>query len=347
MGVSMPKSRESWVDNIKVFACILVALGHFMQSMTGAGLLTSSGWTRWFNETIYLFHVPLFFLCSGFVYQKYSRIRSMNSWAGNILKKLITLGVPYFVFSVATWLLKTVFSGEVNTQNQGLLQTLFVEPAPPYWFLYVLFFLFVLVPTFSGNKSMFAAAAAALICKLIVVWRGEPPFYLLGKLMTHGIWFVAGMAMAQTNILGKCRGKRAFWLGCGLAAVFLVLSAFVYEMRQTYRLVAFGMGILACTAVVLIMYDPCPKGKNHPIWAFLAQYTMPVFLMHTIFAAGWRAVLMKLGVTNAGIHIVTGLVISFVGPALAAWLMGKVKFLDFFINPGRYVRIGKKNTAVK
>ena len=28
----MKKSREIWVDNIKVLACVLVVLGHFLQS---------------------------------------------------------------------------------------------------------------------------------------------------------------------------------------------------------------------------------------------------------------------------------------------------------------------------
>lgn len=31
--------REEWVDNVKVFACVLVVLGHFFQSMTKAGIL--------------------------------------------------------------------------------------------------------------------------------------------------------------------------------------------------------------------------------------------------------------------------------------------------------------------
>lgn len=340
----MPRSRECWVDYIKVFACILVALGHFVQSMTSASLLEMGSWIRWFNETIYLFHVPLFFLCSGLVYQKYSRIDSFRSWTRNILKKLVTLGIPYFTFSILTWLLKTVFSGAVNTENQGLLQTLFVEPAPPYWFLYVLFFLFVLVPTCPGKKSMAAVAAVALACKLVESWMGEPSVYLVAKLMSHGVWFAAGMVLAQSGVMEKCRGRKWLLVGGLLGTLFLTASVFVYEMRQTHRFLAFGMGILACSATVLIMYSVFSDEKDHPVWAFMARYTMPIFLMHTIFAAGWRAVLLKLGVTNAAIHIVTGLVISFAGPMLAAWVMGKVKFLDFFINPGRYIRIGKKIT---
>lgn len=33
------RTREKWLDNVKVIACILVVLGHFFQSMTKANIL--------------------------------------------------------------------------------------------------------------------------------------------------------------------------------------------------------------------------------------------------------------------------------------------------------------------
>jgi fucose 4-O-acetylase-like acetyltransferase len=115
--------REIWVDNVKVFACILVVLGHFFQSMVESSILPATGVFMWFEKTIYTFHVPLFFICSGYLYQRYSRVDSLRAWRDNILKKLLTLGVPYFTFSTVTWGLKTVFSSTVNT-NVGGVETL-------------------------------------------------------------------------------------------------------------------------------------------------------------------------------------------------------------------------------
>ena len=75
------RTREKWIDDVKVIACILVVLGHFFQSMTKANILPQSDLYRWFNTTIYYFHVPLFFICSGYLYQKYNKV---NSVAGGI-----------------------------------------------------------------------------------------------------------------------------------------------------------------------------------------------------------------------------------------------------------------------
>lgn len=54
--------RETWVDNVKVIACILVVLGHFFQGITNENILPRNDLFQWFNQTIYYFHVPLFFL---------------------------------------------------------------------------------------------------------------------------------------------------------------------------------------------------------------------------------------------------------------------------------------------
>ena len=72
----------------------------------------------------------------------------------------------------------------------------------------------------------------------------------------------------------------------------------------------------------------------------LAEYTMPVFLMHTILAAGIRSVLLKLGSDAPAIHLVLGLGVSFAGPIAAAEVMKKMK-LDILYQPGKYIKINK------
>lgn len=101
------RTREKWVDDVKVIACILVVLGHFFQSMTKANILPENDLFQWFNTTIYYFHVPLFFICSGYLYQKYSRVNSVGSWCKNVAKKALALGIPYATFTTATWVLKS------------------------------------------------------------------------------------------------------------------------------------------------------------------------------------------------------------------------------------------------
>lgn len=167
------KTREKWVDDVKVIACILVVLGHFFQSMTKANILSENDLYEWFNTTIYYFHVPLFFICSGYLYQKYSKVNSVGSWYRNVAKKVLALGVPYATFTTATWVLKKVFSSGVNDQIGGLGETLFLHPTAPYWYLYALFFIFLVTPTFNSVKAAGVGLVVALAAKsLILTWGG-------------------------------------------------------------------------------------------------------------------------------------------------------------------------------
>ena len=166
------RSREKWVDDVKVIACILVVIGHFFQSMTKVDILPDNDLYEWFNITIYYFHVQLFFICSGYLYQKYSKVGDIEAYYRNILKKALVLGVPYITFSTATWALKTIFSGSVNDSVGGLGSTLLFNPMPPYWYLYALFIIFLVTPTFKSVKAAGDGLAVALIMKILGLMGG-------------------------------------------------------------------------------------------------------------------------------------------------------------------------------
>ena len=129
---TVARTREKWVDSVKVLACILVVLGHFFQSMTKANIISAGHLYGYFNTTIYYFHVQLFFICSGYLYQKHNKIIDMHSWFKNVKKKALVLGVPYCCFTFITWLLKTVFSSNVNGEIGGIVDTLIFHPTAPY-----------------------------------------------------------------------------------------------------------------------------------------------------------------------------------------------------------------------
>ena len=54
-----------------------------------------------------------------------------------------------------------------------------------------------------------------------------------------------------------------------------------------------------------------------------------------IMAAALRDALLRIGVTNGIIHISVGLIVSFGGPILAAYIMEKTTWLEFFLYPNK------------
>ena len=131
------------------------------------------------------------------------------------------------------------------------------------------------------------------------------------------------MGICTFNV--QMKGKRAQGTIFGL--LFIILSIVVYTAEISGSMISFIMGLLAD------FEEMFSRGMD-----FLAKYTMPIFLMHTLFAAPLRSVLLKVGVTNAVAHVVLGLGISFAGPIIAAWIMKKTKWMEFFLYPNKLIR---------
>lgn len=326
--------REYWIDYIKLFACILVAIGHLLMGMVEAGILGSTAGYKWFIGTIYYFHVPLFFLCSGYLHQQMTEITTISSWKNNVLKKAIALGIPYFVFSFITWMLKNVFSGSVNSQTGGLMVTLLLRPSSPYWYLYTLFFIFLIMPTFTCRKYAVLGLAVATALKYV---RNADYFttdiYAITQTLEHLVWFVVGMCLSVFQVPERYKNeykKRGGLLCAGLFLAMSLLDGKVFLNSVNENLL---MGGLGCSAVFLLIVQWRPSERMGKILNQCVRYTMPIYLMHTIFAAGIRAVLMKLGIEHPMIHTAVGLLASFVGPVAAMWFLEKIK-LEYLVYPG-------------
>jgi fucose 4-O-acetylase-like acetyltransferase len=164
------ENREYWLDYVKLFACVLVVLGHFFQSMTAADILAESNFYLWFENTIYMFHVPLFFICSGYIYQKFGANYDIKKHGVNILKKAIALVLPYLMFSTATWAMKQFAAGSVNVQiNDSLFAMLISKPTSPYWFIYCLFLLFAIIPVLKNEVGATVLLVITVMAKSIYI----------------------------------------------------------------------------------------------------------------------------------------------------------------------------------
>lgn len=337
------KQREIWVDNVKVIACVLVVLGHFFQSMVKSEIIVTNSVYEWFNQTIYYFHVPLFFICSGYLYQKFSKVNTFKEWRKNALKKLLNLGIPYFAFSISTWIIKSVFSSAVNNKTGNFVDNIFLNPMPPYWFLYALFFLFIVIPTFSGLKKMRIALILFVVLRLVFMfnpWLNKILPIPVEYIMLYGIWFVIGMYLNFVDLNRvACDKKMPLSLSGISGCLFIILSIFVYDKNISAVIVPLILGLMACFSIILFVMFLYRDNKQGKVFGFLAKYTMPLFLMHTIFAATFRSILFKLGITDSIIHIALGLCVSFAGPVIAAIIMKKTRWLEILLYPGKFIKI--------
>lgn len=135
------KNRIEWVDIAKGIGIILVLWGHGMSS---------------FYDEIYRFHMPLFFLLSGYLYNSKCGLKDF------CMKKMYSLYVPFVVWNILGVILEALLIGNGSIIKRVMGVFLTIDKSGAFfgatWFLGALFvtsILYKLLDTylnFSGGK---------------------------------------------------------------------------------------------------------------------------------------------------------------------------------------------------
>lgn len=334
--------REIWIDNAKVIACVLVVVEHFYKSLVASNILNASAFYAWFVPS--MFNAHLFFFCSGFLYQMTAKVETLRGWTYNVKKKAIELGVPYFTFSLITYFLKTFFDGDVNSATSGIVQDLFIQPIGQYWFLYILFFFFLLIPTAANGKAMWIILGAGIALRLIIIPfdASEMPFLFL-KLFQCSIYFILGMAVQFFSW-----SKKLSWKTAALGLFYFPFSLLYLEALEKSlplaRLISVIVLLLGILMVISAVYSWTAKHGQGKVLRFLNSYSLPIFLMHTMAAAGIRTILLRLSIASAAIHIPVGFASAILLPVFVGWVAKKYRVLEVFIYPTKLIKIKKPDT---
>ena len=324
--------RNILVDRLKGYACFLVLFGHVIRGIRTAGINIPQ-FFEGLEFFIWSFHVALFLFLSGVVYKLTGEWKNQKTKVGFIFHKLLNLGIPYVVFS-AVYIFINSFVGEANTQSSiADILSIWKTPVAQYWFLYALFFLFCIWALLSGILKNWQITILALVigygvpllggtlgCFEVVFYSslafGVGTFINFNKLTKPNVWLkclvvvlhlLAGGALVYLNII-ESPGIKEFMILFGIYASILFIS-----MLQSCKLIAKFLD-------------------------FVNKYSFQIYLLHTIFTAGIRIVLLRMNITQWWIHVPVGTVCGIVFSVLAAIIAKKVRFLNFFFFPTKAFR---------
>ena len=253
-------SRLDYIDLAKGVVILLVVAGHIIEG----------NFYRAEKEPlhvfIYAFHMPLFFLLSGYVAgltQKRLQGQSFGKW---LWRKVHTLLIPYFVWKLLVYPFIDSTSNMVWNLDT-LFRILFVNPKEGgAWFLLSLFCLQVVCYPVLRYKKVYAWIAPSIIVTLGVLFSGS--FYYANIYFYAS--FLAGFLFFQYQ-------KRLFTSSIStLAALCFFFSAIIYPNPL----------LLTLSAAIVLLYA-CIKtqemgGGNwlYSKMTLIGQYTMAIYLLH-------------------------------------------------------------------
>lgn len=167
--------RLEYIDAMRGFTMLLVVLAHvlmFSYHESEETIVT-------FNQAIYYFYIPLFFLISGFVFYKAARVWNLETIRDFLSKKVMILIFPTLFFLIIYDLLfdYNIVNSIVSVTRYG------------YWFTITLFGYFVIysvlsfcikrlkfkwaeiaIWTFVLIGSLFAAEACTILENIVPAW---------------------------------------------------------------------------------------------------------------------------------------------------------------------------------
>lgn len=252
---------------------------------------------------------------------------------------MIALGIPYIFFTCVTWSIKNLLGSAVNDSTDGLIESIFFKPMSPYWYLYALFLIFCVTPTVKKKKNYIFLLVISIIMMCVGMCKFICFPQVLSYIISNEIWFVIGMGFAIYMPKNSNRIYAARTCACSLIGiiVFVVISTIYYVGEINSKLIEVGLRFLSVFSIVFLVRGIFESSAVGSFWRYLSKYSFPIFLMHTIFAAGIRIVLLKIGIDLVVIHCILGVGGSFVGPVIATRILEKIKYFDFCIYPIKYL----------
>ena len=301
--------RELWIDALKGIGIILVVAGH----ITYNPLLV---------KTIFMFHMPLFFLVGGWLH---STALSQRQYLGAKTRSLL---VPYLSFLVILWPLELLVAFPEQTWTAEWMPSALIKPmlvggqlltgfASVFWFVTSYFLTQQLVHFLLRRYSI---RRCALICGLMLIaaylnsllfhdwWL---PWSANAVLIAAPIYFIGYWARSRENAGDAIRFMPAF-AAVALAAVMLNLLGFgnSFDIKS----VDYGLPVitlasaLACIAVLAVIAGYL---QSHLIGRGLAAIggaSMTIMFLHQFVQL---MMAKKFGISQALPRIAAALLVCF------------------------------------
>lgn len=246
------EKRISWIDIAKAIGIFYIVLGHVYED------------TTIFRIILYLFHVPLFFILSGFTYHYYKDQKEF------ILKKLKQLYIPYILVSIISifiYLILGNYIGENVSLNAGsLIQSL-------YFMIYANTNYGVMM----WNRPLWfipALLVSLVIINLIEIIKNKPTKIIIVILLT-ALGMFCGYKQIYLPLQTEGALSMLIWIYIGIyLKPYLVKDTIEFNFKWTaisIVLLVLGLTVGLINGSISVMSDQ--YGSN-PLFYFIAAFSL-------------------------------------------------------------------------
>lgn len=342
-GIDHP--HDTWVRNLEATAALLIALGSLLTFAAGVGAIPDAGVARWAQDCLFPLQFPVFFFCTGYLYQRYRTVRTRRAWVLNLRREAVVLLVPFAVFTLLG-LATGSLTGTARTLTlPEAARALLLEPVAPLGYFYTCFLLYAITPTPISRRNAYGIVLAAVICKVAIVALWTLPStapaaaalpYAVSSVAENWIWFAGGIAIALLRALPLMRSREKAW---ALGALWIAASIITFTagwIGEASHAILDAIGIMWVVSLFSTLFR---SGMQSRFYGFATRYTMAFWLMAPLCLRLLFFLLVSLGVPPVAPWACLGLgaLVCFGAPVALMAGLSRLGSLGFIVYPGRYL----------
>lgn len=314
--------RLDWIDISKGVGIILVVVGHAGRGILNAGVPDENGLLPLMDRAIYAFHMPLFFILSGVTFG----MGPPASIQPALMQKLWRLFYALVIWTYAFLAMRALAGSNANAG--GSWEDILIFPLPPFAHFWFLWALMVNMAVFTVLRLVFrpfvpdlwfwAIAFAISAIAHFTVTLPEQVAPLFSHALNYSLSFIMGALIGTSPIRETVPSWSIAVLGIFLFSLGVWASV---AFETTVSSVARGsiLALLLLLPLVLVSTNYARSNWAQFV-AFLGMISLTIYVMHTMFSAAFRILLLKVGIDNLTAHLVVGIAVGILGP-LAAYLL--------------------------
>ncbi len=322
---TVAKVHDRSIDLFKGLAILAVFFAH-SRLYHPINMCAMYNWCHILDRIDTSFHMPMFFLISGYLFSK------THKGTGELYKgRTIRILVPYLVMMTIIMGVKLMVPSEYYYLKVGgawamIKNTLLY--GGERWFLYTMYIMFLLViPARNMLKNKWFDVV--LIAALIIVYYLEfmPRIFLLYKVFYYLIFFVVGYAIKDYFYNIKTWALKYWWIVYGVALLANVV--FIVQLEKisfVFRFVLPITGSLAVLTLASQMEKIYLKSKIVQFVEYCGKYTLQFYLFPSTPVAR-VLVINVLHISNPFLIIITMFFFQIIIATILVEITRRIKWL--------------------
>lgn len=281
--------RSAVVDIAKGIAIVLVVYGHCLRGLVYANVLPATSWLSPTDYLVYLVHMPVFFLLSGYFFPSSSRKGIREFWSG----RLKSIAYPYFLWSLVQggFLLALGGTGAVNSSFQvSDLASILWKPIVPFWFLYALLASNALALLLKRIRTDLVVALTAL--GFVAGLHHAPG--VLADIAYGFLYFSLGILVRERDWLRRIPSSWSATAALFLAFLATAAASRALGLPERFPIPASLLGIAAILSLGGALATTVSTRPVARFFQLAGQCSMSIYVMHILVLGFARTIGLRI-----------------------------------------------------